>query len=112
MHLHAPRAPRPPSAASPSDAAHRVRVGRPDRAPAEAACGGRAGPGPIIRPTMPPASPPGPATAADVAAGLRAVGYLPDEATALVAFLATKLGKPVLVEGPAGVGKTELAKAL
>jgi MoxR-like ATPase len=29
-----------------------------------------------------------------------------------VAFLATKLGKPVLVEGPAGVGKTELAKAL
>jgi MoxR-like ATPase len=47
-----------------------------------------------------------------VAAGLRAVGYLPDEATALVAYLATKLGKPVLVEGPAGVGKTELAKAL
>ncbi len=32
--------------------------------------------------------------------------------TALVSFLATKLGKPVLVEGPAGVGKTELAKAL
>jgi MoxR-like ATPase len=61
---------------------------------------------------MPTASPPAPATAADVAAGLRAVGYLPDEATALVAFLATKLGKPVLVEGPAGVGKTELAKAL
>jgi MoxR-like ATPase len=61
---------------------------------------------------MPTASPPAPATAADVAAGLRTVGYLPDEATALVAFLATKLGKPVLVEGPAGVGKTELAKAL
>jgi MoxR-like ATPase len=40
------------------------------------------------------------------------VGYLPGESTALVAFLATKLGKPVLVEGPAGVGKTELAKAL
>jgi MoxR-like ATPase len=48
----------------------------------------------------------------DVAAGLRAVGYLPGESTALVSFLATKLGKPVLVEGPAGVGKTELAKAL
>ena len=39
-------------------------------------------------------------------------GYLPGASTALVSFLATKLGKPVLVEGPAGVGKTELAKAL
>jgi MoxR-like ATPase len=47
-----------------------------------------------------------------VADGLKRVGYLPGESTALVAFLATKLGKPVLVEGPAGVGKTELAKAL
>ncbi|HEX4467676.1 MAG TPA: MoxR family ATPase [Solirubrobacteraceae bacterium] len=53
-----------------------------------------------------------PSSVADVAAGLRDVGYLPGEATALVSFLATKLGKPVLVEGPAGVGKTELAKAL
>ena len=44
--------------------------------------------------------------------GLREVGYLPGESTALVSYLATKLGKPVLVEGPAGVGKTELAKAL
>src|SRR5215468_2403324 len=48
----------------------------------------------------------------DVAGGLRAVGYLPGESTALVAYLAARLGKPVLVEGPAGVGKTELAKAL
>jgi MoxR-like ATPase len=48
----------------------------------------------------------------EVAAGLEQVGYLPGESTALVSFLATKLGKPVLVEGPAGVGKTELAKAL
>jgi len=47
-----------------------------------------------------------------VSAGLRAAGYLPGASTALVSFLATKLGKPVLVEGPAGVGKTELAKAL
>jgi MoxR-like ATPase len=56
--------------------------------------------------------PEGPNSSADVAAGLSAVGYLPSESTALVAYLATKLGKPVLVEGPAGVGKTELAKAL
>ncbi len=48
----------------------------------------------------------------DVASGLTQVGYLPGESTALVSYLATKLGKPVLVEGPAGVGKTELAKAL
>jgi MoxR-like ATPase len=53
-----------------------------------------------------------PVSVADVAAGLEQVGYLPGESTALVSFLATKLGKPVLVEGPAGVGKTELAKAL
>ena len=44
--------------------------------------------------------------------GLGEVGYLADESTALVAYLAGRLGKPVLVEGPAGVGKTELAKAL
>jgi MoxR-like ATPase len=54
----------------------------------------------------------GPNTVEDVAAGLRSVGYLPGESTALVSYLATKLGKPILVEGPAGVGKTELAKAL
>jgi MoxR-like ATPase len=53
-----------------------------------------------------------PDSAAAVADGLREVGYLPGESTALVAFLAFKLGKPILVEGPAGVGKTELAKAL
>lgn len=47
-----------------------------------------------------------------VGAGLHSVGYLPDETTSLVSYLAVKLGKPVLVEGPAGVGKTELAKAL
>jgi MoxR-like ATPase len=53
-----------------------------------------------------------PTSVTDVHDGLRATGYLPGEATALVSFLATKLGKPILVEGPAGVGKTELAKAL
>src|SRR5919205_1225058 len=53
-----------------------------------------------------------PTSVEDVHAGLRAAGYLPGDATALVAYLATRLGKPVLVEGPAGVGKTELAKAM
>jgi MoxR-like ATPase len=53
-----------------------------------------------------------PTSVQDIADGLRSVGYLPGESTALVSYLATKLGKPVLVEGPAGVGKTELAKAL
>jgi MoxR-like ATPase len=48
----------------------------------------------------------------DVSTGLRSVGYLPGQSTALVSYLAAKLGKPILVEGPAGVGKTELAKAL
>jgi MoxR-like ATPase len=53
-----------------------------------------------------------PASVQDVAEGLEQANYLPGASTALVSFLATKLGKPVLVEGPAGVGKTELAKAL
>ena len=48
----------------------------------------------------------------EVRDGLASAGYLASEAAALVSFLAYKLGKPVLVEGPAGVGKTELAKAL
>src|SRR5436305_10761729 len=52
------------------------------------------------------------ASVEDVTTVLKQVGYLPGASTALVSFLATKLGKPVLVEGPAGVGKTELAKAL
>jgi MoxR-like ATPase len=53
-----------------------------------------------------------PASVADVREGLARVEYLADEPAALVSFLAQRLGKPVLVEGPAGVGKTELAKAL
>jgi len=43
---------------------------------------------------------------------LRAAGYLPSPEIASSAFLADRLEKPILVEGPAGVGKTELAKAL
>jgi MoxR-like ATPase len=53
-----------------------------------------------------------PTSVDQVREGLQSVGYLPGESTALVSYLATRLGKPVLVEGPAGVGKTELAKAL
>ena len=48
----------------------------------------------------------------DVRDGLAQAGYLASESATLVSFLAHRLGKPVLVEGPAGVGKTELAKAL
>ena len=53
-----------------------------------------------------------PASVAEVKDALGEVGYLADEPAALVSYLAQRLGKPVLVEGPAGVGKTELAKAL
>ena len=49
---------------------------------------------------------------ADVLDRLRNAGYLGDESIASVVFLADRLDKPVLVEGPAGVGKTELAKTL
>jgi MoxR-like ATPase len=48
----------------------------------------------------------------DTRAALSDAKYLADESTALVSHLAIALGKPILVEGPAGVGKTELAKAL
>nr|WP_183097564.1 MoxR family ATPase [Nocardioides pelophilus] len=46
------------------------------------------------------------------AAQLTKAGYLADAATATTAFLAGALEKPLLLEGPAGVGKTELAKAV
>lgn len=49
---------------------------------------------------------------ADVTTRLEATGYLADDATSTAAFLADRLGKPLLIEGPAGVGKTELARAL
>src|SRR5256885_7995685 len=48
----------------------------------------------------------------DAKARLAAVGYLPSTEIAVSAFLADRLEKPILVEGPAGVGKTELARAL
>jgi MoxR-like ATPase len=60
--------------------------------------------------TYPPTE--GQHTVSETRASLASVGYLADESAALVTHLAQRLGKPVLVEGPAGVGKTELAKAL
>ncbi|MDP9117950.1 MAG: MoxR family ATPase [Actinomycetota bacterium] len=48
----------------------------------------------------------------DVTRALAGVGYLADPTTATTVYLGATLERPVLVEGPAGVGKTELAKAL
>src|SRR3984893_9143312 len=49
---------------------------------------------------------------AEVRDGLRGVSYLADEGIAGVVYLSDRLGKPVLIEGPAGTGKTELAKSV
>jgi MoxR-like ATPase len=51
-------------------------------------------------------------TVADVAAALEAHDYLPDEGLATAVFLAVNLRRPLLLEGEAGVGKTEVAKVL
>jgi MoxR-like ATPase len=51
------------------------------------------------------------ASVAAVSQLLSSVDYLADESTATVVYLADRMDKPLLVEGPAGVGKTELAKA-
>ncbi|MCZ4498713.1 MAG: ATPase [Marmoricola sp.] len=51
-------------------------------------------------------------SAAEAEKRLAAAGYLADSATATTTYLAGALEKPLLVEGPAGVGKTELAKAI
>jgi MoxR-like ATPase len=48
----------------------------------------------------------------DAAERLQAAGYLADESIATVVYLAGRLDKPLLVEGPAGAGKTELAKSV
>jgi MoxR-like ATPase len=50
-------------------------------------------------------------SADDVSARLSAQGYLPSREIAIAVFLADRLDKPILVEGPAGVGKTDLARA-
>jgi MoxR-like ATPase len=53
-----------------------------------------------------------PSTVDEMITALREVGYLADRRIGSVVSLALHLQKPVLLEGPAGVGKTELAKAL
>jgi MoxR-like ATPase len=52
------------------------------------------------------------ASVEDARVRLAATGYLVDDRTATVTFLADVLDKPLLLEGPAGTGKTELAKAV
>src|SRR5436305_304442 len=51
-------------------------------------------------------------TVEDVLARLRGESYIADRRIATCVFLADRMQKPILVEGPAGVGKTELAKTL
>ena len=59
-----------------------------------------------------PTSPAAPADVDAVAAALTAHDYLPDEGLATAIFLALRLHRPLLLEGEAGVGKTEVAKVL
>jgi len=53
-----------------------------------------------------------PSTPADVSAALSAFGYIPDDGLSTSVFLAMALQRPLLLEGEAGVGKTEVAKVL
>ncbi|MEE9414492.1 MAG: AAA family ATPase, partial [Acidimicrobiales bacterium] len=49
---------------------------------------------------------------ASVRTALDDANYLADDGIAGVVYLAERLGKPILVEGPAGTGKTQLAKSV
>ena len=53
-----------------------------------------------------------PASVSEVISGLGANGYLSDEGLATAIFLSLTMGRPLLLEGEPGVGKTEVAKAL
>jgi len=61
---------------------------------------------------LPESGPPRFGSLGDVRGGLARVGYLADEPISGVVYLADRLAKPVLVEGPAGTGKTQLAKSV
>ena len=58
---------------------------------------------------LPPSTPAGLASVDSVIALLEGVGYIASRPIATALYLAHHLRKPVLIEGPAGVGKTELA---
>ena len=53
-----------------------------------------------------------PSNASDVARALAEHGYLPDDGLSTAVFLSLSLGRPLFLEGEAGVGKTELAKTI
>ena len=59
-----------------------------------------------------PTAVPEPATVAELQSLLRDVDYLAERGLATAAFIALQMGRPILLEGEVGVGKTELAKAL
>jgi MoxR-like ATPase len=61
---------------------------------------------------LPESGPPRFASLDEVRSGLKDVGYLADDSISGVVYLADRLAKPVLVEGPAGTGKTQLAKSV
>ena len=57
--------------------------------------------------------PPSPSASIEaVEAGLASQGYIASRQIATAVYLSEQIAKPILVEGPAGVGKTELAKAI
>jgi MoxR-like ATPase len=65
-----------------------------------------------VNDALPPGSPLALPSIEAVEQGLRSAGYIPSRQIATAVYLAHHLQKPILVEGPAGVGKTELAKSV
>jgi MoxR-like ATPase len=65
-----------------------------------------------VNDVLPPGSPLALPSIEAVEQGLRSAGYIPSRQIATAVYLAHHLQKPILVEGPAGVGKTELARSV